>query len=386
MKQNIIYFDHSVTTPVDPRVLEAMMPYWVQDLGHPPSMYHVGHPAQVALRQARETVAAILNCQPGEIIFTSGGTESNNLALRGVAQAMKRQGKGNHLIVTQTEHYPVLNTAQALLEDGFEVTFLPVDSYGRVTEETVLEALRTDTILVSVNYANSEVGTINPIGEIGLALRERGVFFHTDAVQAPGLLCVDVSELNVDLLSISGHKFYGPKGIGALYIRAGVPLRPQITGGGQEAARRAGVEPLPLIVGLAEALKLAEADRETTVRHLIPLRDFLMRRLLLMLSGAQLIGHPIKRLPGHTSFILDSVNCEAVLLELANAGVITSPNQTYWKEQPEPSHVLKAMKFDENLIRGQMRFVLGKKTTWEDLDQLLQQLATAIMNHVAEEV
>ena len=267
MSDDFIYFDHSATTPTDPRVVAAMLPHWTEDFGNPSSLHRAGKRAAAALNEARATVASVLNCAPGEVIFTSGGTESDNLALRGVAAAMSGRGRGKHIITTAAEHHAVLDVAHELADDGFDVTFLPVDEYGRVSAEQVFAALRDDTILVSVIYANNEVGTVNPIAEIGAELRQRRIPFHVDAVQAPGLLPLDVAALNVDLLSLSGHKFYGPKGIGVLYARRAVPLKPQIVGGGQQAHRRSGTEPVPLIVGLAAALRIAEAERRRNGRQ-----------------------------------------------------------------------------------------------------------------------
>ncbi len=289
---DFIYLDHSATTATDPRVVDAMLPYWTTIFGNASSLHQAGKAAKSALNQARETVASVLNCDAAEIIFTSGGTESDNLALRGVAEGLRARGRGKHIITTSVEHHAVLDVAKELANDGFDVTFLPVDSYGRVTAQQVVEALRDDTILVSIIYANNEVGSVNPIAEIGAELKKRRIPFHVDAVQAPGVLPLDVKALNVDLLSISGHKFYGPKGIGALYIRRAVALLPQMLGGGQQNHRRGGTEPIALIVGLAEALKLAEAERDNTVARLIPLRDQLIKGILTTIPEAELTGQP----------------------------------------------------------------------------------------------
>jgi len=315
-----IYLDHSATTPTDPRVVEAMQPYWTTTFGNPSSLHQVGKAAQAALEQAQETIAAVLNCQaagPSEIVFTSGGTEADNLALKGVAYAMRSRGRGQHIITTSVEHHAVLDVAKELEADGFSVTFLPVDQYGRLTPQQVIEAMRDDTVLVSVIYANNEVGTVNPIAEIGAAIKQknRRVLFHTDAVQAPGLLPLDVKALNVDLMSLSAHKFYGPKGIGLLYVRRAVPLKPQMEGGGQQAHRRSGTEPVPLIMGMAEALRLAEAEREETVSRLTAMRDDLISRLLATIPEANLTGHPTERLPGHTSFTMRLLNGDSILLD-----------------------------------------------------------------------
>lgn len=378
---DFIYLDHSATTPTDPRVVEAMGPYWTTHFGNASSLHSAGKSADSAMEKARETIAGVLNCAPAEIIFTSGGTESDNLALRGVAKAMRGRGRGSHIITTAAEHHAVLDVAEELAEDGFEVTTLPVDEYGRVTVQQVLDALRDDTILVSIIYANNEVGTINPIAEIGDELRQRRVKFHVDAVQAPGLLSLDVKALKVDLLSLSGHKFYGPKGIGLLYVRRAVALTPQISGGTQQGHRRAGTEPTPLIVGLAEALKLAEAERTTTVERLTPLRDDLIQRVLDLIPEAQLTGHPTERLPGHTSFAMRGLNGDSLLLDLNEIGIGASGGSACTSGQQEPSHVLLAMGVDQDRLMGQMRFVLGKHSTQTHVEKLVYHLNALVERH-----
>ena len=383
MSDEFIYLDHSATTPTDPRVVEAMLPHFTQAFGNPSSLHDVGKAAARALNDARETIAAVLNCDPSELIFTSGGTESDNLALRGVAAAMSGRGKGKHIITTAVEHHAVLDTAKELADQGFDVTFLPVDAYGRVTAQQVIDALRPDTILVSVIYANNEVGTVNPIAEIGVALRQRRIPFHVDAVQAPGLLPLDVKALSVDLMSLSGHKFYGPKGIGLLYVRRAIPLKPQITGGTQQAHRRAGTEPIPLVVGLAEALKLAELERPVTAGMLIPLRDELIRRVIDLIHEAALTGHPTERLPGHTSFAMLGLNGDLILLDLNEIGIGASGGSACTSGQQEPSHVLTAMGVDPDRLMGQMRFVLGKHSTPQQVEKLIYHLTALVARHRA---
>jgi cysteine desulfurase len=386
-ESDFIYLDHSATTPTDPRVVEAMMPYWTERFGNSSSLHRTGKAAEAALIQARETIAQVLNCYPAgpaEIIFTSGGTESDNLALRGVAKALRARGRGNHIVTTSVEHHAVWNVAMELAaDDGFDVSFLPVDQFGRVTPHQVLDALRDDTILVSVIYANNEVGTVNPIAEIGAELKRRRVPFHVDAVQAAGLLPLDVKALNVDLLSLSAHKFYGPKGIGLLYARRAVGLKSQIVGGNQQAHRRAGTEPIPLIVGLAEALRLAEVEREETVKRLIPLRDDLIRRVLALIPEAALTGHPTERLPGHTSFAMRGLNGDSLLLDLDQVGIGASGGSTCTTGQQESSHVLVAMGIDPDRLMGQMRFVLGKHSTKAHVDQLVYHLTALVERHRA---
>jgi len=383
-----IYLDHSATTPTDPRGVEAMLPYWTQTFGNPSSLHQAGKAAQNALERAQETIASVLNCQPSgpsEIVFTSGGTESDNLAIKGVAYAMRSRGRGNHIITTSVEHEAVLEVAKELEADGFDVTYLPVDQYGRVTAQQVVDAMRDDTILVSVIYANNEVGTINPIAEIGAAIKQKNkrVLFHTDAVQAAGLLPLDVKALHVDLLSLSAHKFYGPKGIGLLYVRRAVPLKPQMLGGSQQAHRRSGTEPVPLIMGMAEALRLAEAEREETVKRLIVLRDDLIRRLLQTIPEANLTGHPTERLPGHASFTMRLLNGDSILLDLSEIGIGASGGSACTTGQQEPSHVLLAMGVDPDHLMGQMRFVLGKHSTAEEVDRLIYHLNALVERHRA---
>lgn len=383
-----VYLDHSATTPTDPRVVEAMLPYWTEIFGNPSSLHKVGKLAQNALEQAQQTIASVLNCQgsgPSEIVFTSGGTESDNLALKGVGYAMRSRGRGKHIVISAVEHHAVLDVAKEMETDGFDITYLPVDSYGRVTPGQVVEAIRDDTILVSIIYANNEVGTINPIAEIGAAIKQknRRVLFHTDAVQAPGLLPLDVKALNVDLLSLSAHKFYGPKGIGLLYVRRAVPLKPQMLGGGQQAHRRSGTEPLPLIMGMAEALRLAEAEREETVKKLTVLRDDLIQRLLQTIPEANLTGHPTERLAGHSSFTMRLLNGDSILLDLSEIGIGASGGSACTTGQQEPSHVLLAMGVDPDHLMGQMRFVLGKHSTREHVDRLIYHLNALVERHRA---
>jgi cysteine desulfurase len=296
---------------------------------------------------------------------------------------MRVRGRGKHIITTAIEHHAVMDVAKELIDDGFEVTFLPVDQYGRVTAQQIVDALREDTVLVSIVYANNEVGTINPIAEIGAELRKRRVAFHVDAVQAPGLLPLDVKALNVDLMSLSAHKFYGPKGIGLLYIRRTIALTPQLIGGGQQAHRRGGTEPVALIVGLAEALRLAEAEREETVKRLILLRDKLINGVLTTIPEAALTGHPTERLAGHSSFTMQGLNGDSLLLDLNEVGIGASGGCACTTGQQEPSHVLLAMNVDQDRLMGQMRFVLGKHSTERDVDLLIYHLKSLVERHRA---
>jgi cysteine desulfurase len=379
-----IYLDHSATTPTDPRAVAAMQPYWTEFFGNPSSLHQAGKAAEAALEAAREKVANVLNCHPvgpAEILFTSGGTESINLALRGVAYGQKSRGRGNHVITTAVEHHAGMHMAEQLVEEGFDVTFLPVDSDGRVSAAQVEAALRPDTILVSIIYANNEVGSINPIADIGALCKARRIPFHIDAVQAPGLLPLDVKALNVDLLSLSGHKFYGPKGIGLLYVRRAAPLKPQMLGGQQQAHRRAGTEPIPLIVGLAEALHLAEQERAATVARLTPLRDTLIERVLALIPEAQLTGHRTERLAGHSSFAMRGLNGDSLLLDLNEVGIGASGGSACTTGQQEPSHVFLAMGIDPDRLMGQMRFVLGKHSTAAHVERLIYHLTALVERH-----
>jgi cysteine desulfurase len=378
---NFVYLDHSATTPTDPRVVEKMLPFWTQTFGNPSSLHKAGKAAASVLNQCRETVAQLLNCDSAEVIFTSGGTEADNLALRGVGDAVKSRGRGNHIIVSAVEHHAVLDVAKELGEKGYEVTFLPVDQYGRVSPQTVLDALRPETIMVSVIYANNEVGTINPIAEIGAELKQRRIRFHTDAVQAPGLLPIDIKTLNVDMMTLAAHKFYGPKGIGLLYARRALPMHAQILGGGQQYHRRSGTEPIALIVGLTEALALAESERQNTVSKLTPMRDDLIRAVLQIIPEAELTGHPTERLPGHTSFTLRGLNGDSILLDLNEVGFGASGGSACTTGQQEPSHVLVAMGVETDRLMGQVRFVLGKHTTQDEIDRFLYHLSAIVKRH-----
>ncbi len=373
------YLDHSATTPVDPRVVETMLPYWTEIYGNPSSLYGLGRRAAVALEDARGRCARVLNCQPAEIIFTVCGSESDNLALRGVGFAAAAKGK-RHIITTPIEHHAVLHTAADLAERfDFDVTQVAVDRYGLVDPAAVEAAIRPDTALISVMYANNEVGTIEPIAEIGAIARQRGVPFHTDAVQAGGQLTLDVQTLNVDLLALSAHKFYGPKGVGLLYVRRGTRLLPAQTGGAQERGRRAGTENVPYIVGMAHALELAQADREAETRRLQALRDRLVTGLLTHIPDVELTGPTVpaaavQRLPGHASLIIRGVEAQSLLIALDLAGVAASSGSACASGAPTPSHVLTAMGFDPTEALGALRLTLGRENTEADVDFVLATL------------
>lgn len=375
MAQEVIYLDHAATTPVDPRVVEVMLPYWTEQYGNPSSIYSLGRAAARALEDARETVAGILHCEPREVIFTSCGTESDNLAIRGVAFARRAAGKGNHIITSSIEHHAVSHTVEQLAKHfGFEATFLPVDRYGVVDPDEVRRAIRKDTVLISIMYANNEIGTIEPVAEIGAIAREHGIPFHTDAVQAGGALSLDVNALNVDLLSLSAHKFYGPKGVGVLYARRGVSFWPMQTGGGQERSRRAGTENVPYIVGLATALRLAYEELEEHNARLTRLRDRLIQGVLQSIPDSQLTGHPTNRLPNSASFVFRGIEGESILLNLDMEGICASSGSACTSASLEPSHVLLALGLPHEVAHGSLRLTLGRSNTEEQVDRVLEVL------------
>ncbi len=370
-----IYMDHAGTTPLAPDVLRAMTPYFTQLFGNPSSIHTVGQEARYALDEARERVAKVLNCRPREIVFTGGGTESDNAAIDGVATAL--QETGNHIITSSVEHHAVLHTCQHLESRGYEVTYLPVDAYGMVQPESVYNAVTDRTTLVSVMYANNEIGTVNPLPEISAAIKERSkelartIVFHTDAVQAAGFLDLNVRRLGVDLLSLSGHKFYGPKGTGVLYIRRGTAFLPLIVGGGQERERRSGTENIPGIVGLSHALETANAGREDAGRHCASLRDKIIRQVLAQIPGTKLNGHPTERLPNNANFSFSGLEGEPILLGLDMAGIAASSGSACSSGSLEPSHVLLALGQSAEVARGSLRLTLGKDNTEEEVDYLL---------------
>ncbi|MGQ9683040.1 MAG: cysteine desulfurase NifS [Anaerolineae bacterium] len=369
-----IYMDHAATTPVDPRVVEAMLPFFSQRFGNPSSIYALGRDAADALDRARQTVAEVLHAQPREIIFTSGGSESDNLAIRGCAFAQRKQGK-NHIITSPIEHHAVSHTVEQLVKEfGFEVTVVPVDRYGVVSPDDVGRAITDRTALVTVMYANNEVGTIEPLPEIGRICRERSVPFHTDAVQAGGSLDLNVEALGVDMLSLSAHKFYGPKGIGILYQRRYTPLLPMQTGGGHERNRRAGTENVPYIVGLATALKLAHEEREAENARVAALRDRLVQGILSAIPDVQLTGHPTDRLPNSASFVFHGIEGESILLNLDLLGVAASSGSACTSASLEPSHVLRAMELPVEICHGSLRLTLGRDNTEQDVDYVVAQL------------
>ena len=369
------YLDYAATTPVDERVLQRMLPYFSAVFGNPSSIHTYGQQAEAAVETAREEVALALHCQPGEVIFTSCGSESDNLALRGAALAARQQRRANHLLISPVEHHAVTRTAQHLAAlDGFELEFLPVDPYGQVAPEEVEKRIRPSTAVVSVIYANNEIGTVNPIAAIGKICQAHGVPFHSDAVQAAAYLPVDVNNLNVDLLALGAHKFYGPKGVGALYIRKGTPILPTLTGGSQEFSLRAGTHNVPYIAGLAEALRLAEQERASRTAHVQPLRDHLVGRVLEEIPAVRLTGHPIQRLPNHASFVFENVDGNALLMHLDLHGFACSSGSACKTGDPEPSDVLAALGLARHWTLGSLRVTLGKDSRPEQIDRFLEHL------------
>lgn len=363
---NRIYLDHAATTPVDPAVAQAMQPYLDAVFGNPSAVYRDGQAAQAGVEEARRQVAALLKAEPASIFFTSGGSESDNWAIKGTAFALRARGR--HLITTAIEHPAVLGTCAFLERCGFEITYLPVDSVGLVDPKALKAAIQDDTILVSVMAANNEIGTVEPIAELAAVAHAAGVRFHTDAVQACGNVSMDVRALDVDLLSLSGHKFYGPKGVGALYVRPGCKLEPLIHGGEQERGRRAGTENTAAIVGLGAAAALAAADQAADARREAALRDALIAGLT-AIPGVRLTGHPERRLPGNASFCFDDLRSEALLTALDLAGIEASGGSACTAGSLNPSHVLTAIGVPENRARNALRLTLGRGTTAKQIEQ-----------------
>ena len=369
-----VYFDHAATNPIHPKVIEAMLPYLQEQFGNPLSLHSFGEGPREAVEEARAKVAALIGARPNEIYFTASGSEANNMAVKGIA-LMNRQ-KGQHVIVSAIEHQSILNAAQTLEKLGFEVTRLPVDQHGLVDADDVVAAIRDDTTLVSVMHANNEIGTIEPVAEIARAVKEKakGVIFHTDAVATVGVIPVDVKELGVDLLSLAGDQFYGPKGAGALFIRRGTRLMPLIDGGIQERGRRAGTENVPAIAGLSMAAELAKESLAQRAERLAPLRDRLIERLTSEIDRVYLTGHPTTRLPGHVSVCVEFIEGESMLLMLDMRGIAASSGSTCTSRALKASHVLMAIGLEAALAQGSLVFTLGESNTVEDVDYVAEVL------------
>ena len=374
-----IYLDYAATTPLDARVLAAMLPYFAETFGNPASVHRYGQQAEAAVDSARETVAGVLNCDPDEIIFTSGGTESDNLAVRGAAMAHREKTGARWIHASKTEHPAVSKTVEQLEKYyGFDLEWLENDETGLITIPGLEEMICTESALVSVIYANNEIGSINPIREIAAVCRQRGIPFHTDAVQAAAYLPLDVRTLGMDLLSLGAHKFYGPKGVGALYVRKGTGLLPAQTGGGHEAGMRSGTHNVPLIVGFAEALRLASQEREARVAHVRPLRDQIIGSVLESIPDAQLTGHPELRLPNHASFAFKDVDGNLLLTLLDAAGFACSSGSACKTGNPEPSNVMSAIGLPPEWGLGSLRVTLGVATTPAQVDAFLLVLPSLV--------
>ncbi|MCL0057626.1 cysteine desulfurase NifS [Dehalococcoidales bacterium] len=371
-----IYLDYAATTPTHPEVVKAMLPYFTELFGNPSSVYSYGQEAKEAIEEARVKVADLIGARSGELVFTSGGTEADNFAIMGVAYA--NESKGNHIVTTLIEHAAVINTCKFLEKRGFKVTYLPVDEWGLVNPDEVRRAITDKTILVSVMHANNEMGTIEPIAEIGKIVREAGIYFHTDAVQTAGHIPVDVNELGVDLLSMSAHRLYGPKGVGALYIRKGTKLVRIMHGGEQERWRRATTENVPGIVGFGRAAELAQQEMSEDTKRLTYLRDKLIKGLLERIDHIRLNGHPTKRLPNNVNVSIDFIEGEAMLLNLDLEGICASTSSACASSSLKPSHVLLALGLSPERVHGSLRFTLGKWTTEEEIGQVVEVLPRVV--------
>lgn len=372
MKDRFIYLDHAATTHVKPEVLEAMLPYFSQKYGNPSSIYTLGRESKRAIEEARDRTASALGAQSREIFFTGSGTEADNWAIKGVAYANRQ--KGNHIITTAIEHHAILHTCQYLESDGFEVTYLPVDENGLVTPEAVRAAIKPSTILITIMFANNEIGTIQPISEIGRAAREKGIYFHTDAVQAVGNLKINVEEMNIDLLSLSAHKFYGPKGIGALYIRKGTKITSFLHGGAQERGRRASTENVAAVVGLGKAIELASKNVDEYNKKLLSLRDHAIEEIHKNIPFVRLNGDRYSRLPGNVNFSFEFIEGESLLLMLDMKGIAASSGSACTSGSLDPSHVLLAIGLPHEIAHGSLRLTFGEENTREELDYLLETL------------
>jgi cysteine desulfurase len=376
-----IYMDYGATTPVRQEVLEVMLPYWTEYYGNPSSVHKFGQQASLGMRQARETIAKSLRCHSDEIVFTACGSESDNLALRGTMWAARNRGGGNHMITCEIEHKAVIETAHQLQQNaGFEVTVLSVDKHGQVDPDRLKQAIRRDTVLISIMAANNEIGTVQPIETIGLIAKEHGVLFHTDAVQAIAVSDWDVNSMSIDLMSLAPHKFYGPKGIGILYVRRGIELISTVTGGGQENDRRAGTENVSYAVGAAVALRLAVAEREENIAHYQALTHRLIDGLLSQFpKSCRLTGHPTQRLPNNASFTFQNVSGNDIVFHLDVAGVSASSGSACLTGDPKPSTVLSAIGLSREWTLGGLRLTVGRDSTMEDIEYVLAKLPSVVV-------
>ena len=366
--QRSVYLDHAATTPVRPEVLAAMLPYFTKNFGNPSSVHAFGRESRIAIDKARGSIAQSINADAREIVFTSGGTEADNMAVQGVAMA--KIAKGRHIVTSAVEHHAVLDSCDYLAKQGWDVTFLPVDEFGRISLADLEAAIRPDTVLISLIHGNNEVGTMQPVAEVGELARRKGIVFHVDAVQTVGTIPVDVKALKVDLLSFSAHKFYGPKGIGALYIRKGTPIKPLVHGGGQERKYRPGTENHAAIIGMARALEFALEHMDENVARITRLRDNLISGLL-EIPEVKLNGHPTQRLPGNVNIGVRYVEGESLVLSLDMKGVAASSGSACTSGALDPSHVLLAMGMSHEIAHGSLRLTLGIDNTADDIDYVL---------------
>lgn len=367
-----IYLDYAATTPTDPEVVAAMQPYFTEIFGNPSSLHSFGQDARRAMEEARDRIASFIGALPEEIVFTSGGTESDNLALQGTARALRE--KGDHIITTAIEHHAVLETCHDLEKQGFRVTYLPVDDQGILDPETLRNAVTGKTILISIMHANNEIGSVQPLAEIGRIARERDIYFHTDAVQTFGHLPINVDELGVTFLSASAHKLYGPKGVGILYIRKGAKISPILHGGEQERGRRASTQNVAGIIGFSKAIELAERTLPEEIDRISRLRDRFITGVLESIEHTRLNGHPIKRLPNNANICVAFIEGEALILRLDMSGIACSSGSACSSSSMEPSHVLKSIGLSPELSHGALRFTLGRHTTTGDIDRVLELL------------
>jgi cysteine desulfurase len=371
-----IYMDNAATTPVKKEVLDEMIPYFSELYGNPSSIYELGRKSKAAIENSREKIANAIGAKSREIFFTGSGSEADNWAIKGIAYANK--DKGNHIITTKIEHHAVLHTCEYLEKNGFEVTYLDVDEYGLIDLEEFKNSIKENTILVSIMFANNEIGTIQPIKEIGKITKEKGIYFHTDAVQAIGHVKINVDEMNIDMLSMAAHKFYGPKGIGAFYIKQGTKIDSLISGGAQERRKRAGTENVPYIVGMAKAIEIAYEEMEKSNEKLIHLRNSLMEKIEANVPYVKLNGHPEKRLPGNVNFSFRFIEGESLLLSLDMVGVAASSGSACTSGSLDPSHVMLAIGLTHEVAHGSLRLSLGDFNTEEEIDYVVEKLAVIV--------
>ena len=375
MKKNI-YMDNAATTKVKKEVLDAMMPYFTEKYGNPSSVYSLGSASKIAVEKAREQVANALGADKKEIFFTGGGSESDNWAIKGIA--LKHRDKGNHIITTKIEHHAILHTCEYLQKHGFDVTYLDVDKDGKIDLEQLKDSITDKTILVSIMFANNEIGTIQPIKKIGEICKEKKIYFHTDAVQAVGNIKIDVKEMNIDLLSLSAHKLYGPKGVGVLYIKQGIKIDSLIAGGGQERNKRAGTENVPGIVGLGKAIELAYENLDENNKKLIELRERLITKIQENIKHTKLNGHRTDRLPGNVNFCFEYIEGESLLLSLDIEGIAASSGSACTSGTLDPSHVLLAIGLPHEIAHGSLRLSLGSFNTEEEVDYVVEKLVEIV--------